>query len=113
MNWEWKMGIFRIFSKTIDSLPAQAIIRGLDAECHMLQDDLKRYGRKLTDDALSILSFGEYVHMVQAGNVTRCSRCLPPDHIEFYKETIVRLIQAGELPVLAMEEFDFAFSLKR
>lgn len=107
------MAIFRIFSKTIESLPAQAIIRALEAECHMLQDDLKRYGREFTDDGLSILSFGEYVHMVKAGNVLRCSTCLPPDHVEFYKETIIRLVQAGELPAQAMDKFDYAFSLKR
>jgi hypothetical protein len=35
---------------------------------------------------------------------------LPPEHIEFYKETIVRLVQANELPPGAMGQFDFAFS---
>jgi hypothetical protein len=106
------MAIFRIFSKTIGSLPAQAVLRTLDAECHMLQDDLTRFGRQLTDDGISILCFGQYVRMVKTGNIMRCSLYLPPDHIEFYKETIVRLVQAGELPPVAMDEFDYAFSLK-
>jgi hypothetical protein len=106
-----KMAIFRIFSKTIDSLPAQAILKALEAECQMLLDDFARYGRELTDDGLSILSFAEYVHMIQAGAIMRCSTYLPPDHVDFYKETIVRLVQAGELPAMAVDEFDFAFSL--
>jgi len=31
--------------------------------------------------------------------------------VEFYKETIVRLVQAGELPKGAMGQFDYAFKL--
>jgi hypothetical protein len=104
--------MFRVFSKTISHLPAQAVLRTLDAECRMLRDDVTRFGRELTGDGLSILCFGEYVRMVKAGSVMRCSRHLPPDHIEFYKETVVRLVHAGELPALAMNEFDYAFLLK-
>lgn len=106
------MAIFRVFSKTIGSLPAQAVLKALEVECQMLQDDLMRYDRELTDDGLSILYFGQYVQMVKTGNIMRCSRHLPHEHVEFYKETIVRLVQAGELPALAMDEFDYVFSLK-
>lgn len=37
---------------------------------------------------------------------------MPADHIEFYKQTIIRLIQAGEMSPAAVNQFDFAFKLK-
>ncbi len=106
------MAKFGIFSKTISDLPTQAVLRVLDIECNMLQNDVERYGRDLRADDVSIMCFGQFVRMVKAGCVIRFSKFLPPDHIEFYKETIVRLTQAGELPPAAMDQFDFAFSLK-
>ena len=107
------MAKFGIFSKTINDLPTQAVLRVLDIECDMLQKDVEHYGRHIREDDVSILCFGHFIRMVKAGCITRFSRILPPDHVEFFKETVVRLTQAGELPSTAMEQFDYAFSLKK
>ena len=106
------MGYFEVLSKTIGKLPAQAVLQTLDAECNAIREDLERRRREVTPDDLSILCFGEYVRLVKANSVMRCSKMLPLDHLEFYKETVVRLIHAGALPPSAMEEFDYTFSLK-
>jgi hypothetical protein len=103
------MQIFRIFSNVIRGLPAPAILRALDAECHMLEDDIEHYRFNLTDDVLSILCFRGFVRMAKADNVMRCYLHIPREHFEFYKETIARLVQAGELSSRAMEQFDYAF----
>ncbi len=103
------MRIFSIFSRMVSNLPAQAILKALEAECKMLQDDFEHYRVGFTEDILSILCFGQFVKMVKTDSVIRCSSHLPPDHAEFYKETIIRLIQAGELPESAMGQFDYAF----
>ena len=105
------MQIFRIFSNVIRTLPAPAIVLALDAECKMLEEDVEHYRSDLTEDTLSILCFRGFVQMVKAGDVMRCSLRMPPDHIEFYKETLLRLIQAGELLPSAMDQFDFVFKL--
>jgi hypothetical protein len=106
------MQVFRIFSNVIRNLPAPAILRALDAECHMLEDDVERYRFNLTEDILSILCFRGFVTMAKTDTVMRCSLHMPPEHIEFYKETINRLIQTGDLRPSAMEQFDFAFRLQ-
>lgn len=106
------MQIFRIFSKVIRNLPVPAILRALDAECRMLQDDIEHYRSSLTEDVLSIFSFKGFVEMAKRDNVMRCSLDMPPDHVEFYKETVVRLVQAGELNPTAMDQFDYAFLVK-
>ena len=38
---------------------------------------------------------------------------LPPEHVKFYRQTVVRLIKANELPQSAMKQFDEAFSMGR
>jgi hypothetical protein len=103
------MRIFSVFSRMISNLPAQAILKALEAECKMLQDDFENYRIGLSEDALSILCFGQFVKMIKTDSMMRCSSHLPPDHAEFYKETIIRLIHAGELPDSAMDQFDHAF----
>lgn len=65
----------------------------------------------MTMDALSILCFQEFVQMSKLGIFLPRSMHLPADHIEFYKETMVRLVQAGEVPPSAMNEFDHVFTL--
>jgi hypothetical protein len=106
------MQIFSIFSRVIRDLPVPAILPTLNAECNMLQDDIEHYRSNMSEDVLSILCFGGFVRMLKAHNVMRCSLQVPPDHVEFYKETIIRLIQAGELTSSAMDQFDYAFMIR-
>ncbi len=89
-----------------------AILPTLDAECKMLQDDIEHYRGNLSEDVLSIFCFRGFVQMLKADNVMRCSLQMPPDHVEFYKETIIRLVQAGEFEPSAMDQFDYAFMIR-
>lgn len=106
------MEIFNIFSRVIRGLPGAAILAALDAECEMLEEDVEHYRSDLTEDILSILCFRGFVRMVKADNVMHCSLPMPPDHVQFYKETIARLIQTGELPPSAKNQFDEAFTMR-
>jgi len=106
------MQIFSIFSRVIRALPSPAILQALDAECKMLEDDVEHYRSNVTEDILSILCFRVFVQMAKADSVMRCILRMPLDHVEFYKETIARLIQAGELPPSAMDQFDDAFVMR-
>ncbi len=106
------MHLFPIFSRMISHIPTPAVLRALDVECRMLEEDVENDRLNLTEDTLSILCFEGFVHMAKCGNVMRCSMHLPTDHAEFYKETVLRLVQAGELPDTAAEEFDYAFLQK-
>jgi hypothetical protein len=105
-----ELQVFGLFAKMINGLPARAILKALDLECKTLEDDFEHHRSALAEDAFSILSFRQFVRMAQLGTAMHCIKPLPPDHIEFYKNTIVRLIQADELPASAMKDFDFTFT---
>lgn len=101
--------VFSAFSKTIGNIPVQAVLKTIELECKMVQDDLQ-YGRlEAGNSALSVLYFGQFIQMVKRGEAIHSVRRLPPDHLEFYRETIVRLVNANELPASTMEQFERAF----
>lgn len=93
----------------VRKLPAQGILRSLDLECQMLKNDIESNRVPLPADAFSIFYFREFVHAIKLGRTLNCGRPMPADHVEFFRETIVRLVQAGELPQAAMDQFDDAF----
>ena len=101
--------LFELFAKMVTDLPARAIPGVLDLECKMLQADAQNHRVDFPEDAHSILCFRQFVQTAKLGHAMLFPKPFPPDHIEFFKETIVRLVQAGELPPSAMEEFDDAF----
>ena len=103
--------MFGAFSKMISNTPVQAVLKSLDLECKMLEDDLEHHRLTSDEDILSILCFRQFVRMAQAEAVVSRFKPLPPDHLEFYKETIVRLVNAKELPAAAIEQFEHAFLL--
>jgi hypothetical protein len=101
--------IFETFAKTISNLPSECVLKALDSECKMLELDHENHRLDGFDDALSIFSFRQFLRMAREGRAMQCVKRLPLDHIEFYKETIVRLVHAGEIPKMAMEQFDYTF----
>lgn len=101
--------VFSVFSKTVTNLPKEAIIRALDLQCQMLKNDLELGRVRPDEDTSSILHFGQFIETIKNGKAISGARYLPPDHLEFYKETMVRLIQANELPESAMQQFANAF----
>ncbi|HEV2327902.1 MAG TPA: hypothetical protein VGY56_03830 [Verrucomicrobiae bacterium] len=101
--------IFELFARMVRKLPAEGILKTLDLECRMLKNDIEHNRLPLPKDASSIFYFKEFVHAVKLGQTLNGGRALPADHIEFFKETIVRLVLAGELPQAAMDQFDRAF----
>jgi hypothetical protein len=101
--------IFELFARMVRKLPAEGILKTLDLECQMLKNDIQNNRLPLPEDASSIFYFREFVNAVKVGRTPNCGRPLPADHIEFFRETIGRLVQARELPQAAMDQFDHAF----
>ena len=102
--------LFETFAKTISNLPSECVLKALDSECKMLEMDNENHPLDGFDDALSIFSFRQFLRMAQEGRAMQCVKRLPLDHIEFYKETIVRLVHGKELPESAMQAFDDVFT---
>jgi hypothetical protein len=103
--------VFGAFSKMVANLPPEAVIRAVDLQCKTIRDDLSHDRFTVEADVFSILCFGDFMKSARNGKASSCNRNLPPDHLEFYRETIVRLVQANELPASAMKEFDRAFAV--
>ena len=102
--------IFSPFVKMVQRLPAKAIIQALEVEYRMVQNDFERYRFALTEEALSILYFREFIQMTKYGGELFFTRPFPPEHCEFYRQTLVRLIEANEVPPDAVEKFDKLFA---
>jgi hypothetical protein len=103
--------VFGAFSNMISKMPIQAVLKSLDLECKMLEDDLQHHRLTVDEDTFSILCFSLFVQKVKAGEVMHRLKPVPYDHLEFYKETVVRLVNANELPASAMQQFERAFPL--
>jgi hypothetical protein len=101
--------VFELFSKMIGDVPAQGVLKALDIECEMLKSDVENNRLPLPEDAFSIFYFREFVHAIRIGRTLISRRPLPAGHVKFFRETIVRLVQADELPQAAVERFDHAF----
>jgi hypothetical protein len=100
---------FEAFSRSVTTLPTEAVLRALDLEARMLEEDFEKRRSPLFEEGRSIISFNQFVRLVKYGEAMLCV-IIPLEHIEFYKETIIRLVQADELPTSAMELFDRTFS---
>src|ERR1700739_3920284 len=100
---------FDFFAEKITTMPAKAILNAVDLDCKLLEEDLSAYRSSFAEDEYSILCFRQFVRTVKSGAGIFPRRCLPPEHLELYKHTVVRLVHEHELPSTAMDHFNGAF----
>jgi hypothetical protein len=105
--------LFELFAKMVTALPVRAISKALELQCKMLEDDIERYRINFPEDTRAILSFQQFVLRAKLGQATEGVKTFSADYLEFFKETIVRLVQEKELPSAAMDQFDHAFVAER
>lgn len=97
--------LFQLFCEMIDGAPASAVLSVAEVERRMFVKDLAT-GRMLPDAVTnSILSFCTFLRAV-ATEGRPFSVPLPIDHLALYRNTVERLVDAGELPFFAKELFD-------
>jgi hypothetical protein len=102
-----KSSIYDSFAAMIETLPARAIIRALDRQRCMLEEDLALQRPVPLKDAESILNFCHFVEAVREGLPGWAFTSPPsPRHLEFYRKTLERLVASEELPYDARTEFD-------
>jgi hypothetical protein len=102
--------LFESFSKMIDELPAKGVIPAAEREHQMLEDDLANNRSTPKKEAHSVLSFCRFLKAIKAG-LKVPPAILPPTDTAFYRRTMERLVEAGELPEHAQEHFDEAFTV--
>ena len=98
--------MFDSFADMIENIPPTAILRVLQREQHMLEEDLICQRPVPFKEAESILNFCRFIAAAREEHQTRFSNPLPQSHLEFYRKTVERLIDAEQLPFDARMEFD-------
>ena len=93
----------------IDAIPVKGIIPALELERRMLADDLVHSRTVAIKDIRSILSFCRFIEAARSG-IALSPTVLPPTQTAFYRRTMERLVEAGELPFEAKDQFDATFS---
>lgn len=104
-----RFDLFRAFADTVASLPPRAVIRTLDLQARMLQDDLIMKRPVPPNQTQSVISFCLFIAAAKIGGPAPVADVLPLEHLAFYRQTVWRLIDAGELPSIAGEQFDCSF----
>jgi hypothetical protein len=93
MNW----GLFESFCEMLESIPVKAVLRAVDAERKMVQDDLEKRRTERDEYVTSVLNFCNFLTLA-VGDVYAFIPALPFEHRAFYIKIVQRLVDAGELP---------------
>jgi hypothetical protein len=102
-----RQSLFDSFADMIETIPVGAVIRTLEREQQMLQQDLALQRPVPIGEAESILNFCRFIDAVREGQPgIAFTMPLPLRHLEFYRKTVERLIAAEHLPYHANAEFD-------
>jgi hypothetical protein len=103
--------LFDSFADMIEVIPARAVLRTLERERRMLQEDLALQRPVPVGQAMSILSFCNFAEAVGRGlPAPGPATVIAAAEVDFYRKTVARLAASGELPANAMLEFDQAFA---
>jgi len=95
------------FCEMLQSIPARAAVRAVEAQRRMLVNDIALQRIALDQDATSMLSFCNFV-LDAARGLPTSPQSWPADDRDGYRKIVQRLIDAGELPYRAGEQMDVA-----
>jgi len=102
-----RLSLFHSFADMIETIPVGAIIRTLEREQRMIEEDLAFQRPVPVKEAESILNFCYFVEAIVEGSPGWAFTLpLPAEHLAFYRKTLDRLIASGHLPPHAKTEFD-------
>src|SRR5271155_1147770 len=103
-----KTHLFEAFVSMIESLPTNAILLVAELQGQMIKDDLSQRRVLPMEEAVSVLNFCRFLHAVACGSGI-FPTVMPLQHLASYRKTVNRLMEAGELPLNAGEQFDRTF----
>jgi len=101
-------GLFESFCEMLESIPIQAVLRAVEAERRMVEDDIEKKRTEPDEYSLSILSFCDFLLRAVSGGYVSLP-AFPVEHCAFYRKMVHRLVEAGELPPQMIAQFDGIF----
>jgi hypothetical protein len=105
MNW----GLFQSFCEMLESIPTKTVLRAVEAERKMVEDDLERKRTERDPYVISVLSFCNFLTLAVCG-IYASMAALPVEHRLFYGKVVQRLVDAGELPLVSLDQFNSSFT---
>ena len=100
--------LFERFAEMIDKLPSKAVLSATQLQRQMLENDIELKRALPMDEVHSIMAFCSFLE--NATDAVRMPRVLVPvQHLDFYRNTVKRLVKEGELPCEAGALFDRVF----
>jgi len=107
MNW----GLFESFCEMLESIPIKAVLRAVDAERKMVEDDLHKKRTERDEYVSSVLGFCNFLMLAVCGIYVSITS-LPSEHRAIYRKIVQRLVDAGEIPSEIVGQFDRIFPQK-
>jgi len=104
MNW----GLFESFCEMLESIPTKAVLRAVDAERKMVEDDLDKKRTERDEYVSSVLGFCNFLMLAVCGIYVSIIS-LPSRHRATYRKIVQRLVDAGEVPAEIVAQFDRIF----
>jgi len=101
--------LFEKFAEMIEKLPTKAVVSAVQLERQMLEKDLAQKRTLPISEVRSITAFCSFLE--NASDAIRAPKAsVPIQHLGFYRSTVRRLVEGGELPCEAGALFDHAFT---
>ena len=104
MNW----GLFESFCDMLDSIPTKAVLRAVEAERRMVENDLENKRTECDRYVVSVLGFCNFLTFAVCV-IYSSMAVLPVEHRAYYGRVVQRLVDAGELPSTSAEYFNRIF----
>ena len=100
--------LFEKFAEMVEKLPPRAILKAIQLERQMLESDLAQKRPLPIAEMRSIVAFCDFLqHGPSADRASRIS--IPIQHLGFYRSTVKRLVEEGQLPCQTTEVFEHSF----
>jgi len=100
--------LFDKFADMIEKLPAKAVLKAVRLERQMLESDMAQKRTLPMLEARSIVAFSNFLEnssIPPNGHKI----VIPIQHLGLYRNTVRRLVEDGDLPFEAGENFEAAF----
>jgi len=110
-NAIFQSSLFNAFADLVELLSPALVIQATELQGGILERALDRNRPVPRDEAMSIISFCRFIRAIRQspGSLPLFAPPIPSVQLAFYRKTVSRLIQAGELPESTLREFDYIF----
>jgi hypothetical protein len=91
-------------------MPTKGILLAVERQQRMMEEDLVNERNLDEGEVMSVLNFCQFIKAVKLGLNAPSPCVVPVGHVAFYRKIVEKLIEAGELPAYAKNQYDEVFA---